>query len=1171
MRDFYQKHPRTSIFISYIIFAVIIFLPVIILINKNIAIDLGTFPSNAYFFETINSIQNNFYNQNFILITYKLLNPLTIGYFLHLIFQEPLAFNIFAVMQFIFGAFGGYLLLVYLFKEKAIYATLIGGILIGVLSFLFYPITLIAYLLLFFLRFLEKPNLRNGLLSLLFYFFLVSYNLFFSITTLLLILLLVLWKTLPIIRRLLEKKNIHNLYKIVTLILLFILIFVGKYYLPLRDIKPFALNNPIYNVQSLDVTYIAEIIKNLDIFSVIAFLLIIPFLIIIFFSIFAIKSYKINKWIPASLLFSFLFFIFALGPFLKIFNNYDPQISLPYLYLYYYFPYFNQTIDISYFIAFSLLFLIIFVSFGLKTFFKEMKSLQKIKPIFAGSLILLLIITLWVFWQPGTESRQLISGDTNKILYLSSGTQNNTNIFYENLSNNPIISRSIFKDNFENRNIIKKTHTSSLFINSVLDGQDINQANFIEPDFSTTFSEYLKKENIKHIVINYNFLKKIQPLKVKTGLSFENKKLQELLNFKKLVKFLKNNTDGKWEIKGENLIYQISNIEAGPILIHQGKNWGEPIIEDSAKERWAVSNAELIIDNTSSRNIDAELFFKTKTNKDLRKLKIYLNDDLKSEFVIGPRIKSHVASISNVEPGKNTIRLQITDYLDKELNIEERNKKESIQFSNINIKKVNNPEALKFYKDLELDNESKILMLPDINRVENNNFINFTDLINEKKEIKIPPLLEHLYFRDFGLTKKLDIYDNDYYYLSGQEEINKYNIRYLGIYKKWFDESEFADLMKFIINNFEIEEVPVNNDDMVLLKLVQKDPQKQITLDFIGNWGLIRQEDKLHKFYNIAFDGASLRINNPENEETDANLQFTVTNLEEKRTVKVYLSDNWLPETELDPINIPAKKTKTYNLEIKDLKPGENYITLKILDENNNELVQQKENGLRMSQFKIEKIDTPITSKTTQIDYCNEMFWPVLGHSPSSQEYQDSFEDESYTRKNSNLSWEMFFTEKEKYRGRQSLKSLTQAGQFSKKFNSCFNKVTASIMVKPKKWKYAELNFDFTNENLLDIRNYTPMTPGNNLSLLTPKKGVYLNSEGEREDFKHNINLNQWNKLEVTWEKEGRLKFYENGKLILEKDDYYPLTPSGIKAEVRGGKLKENINLYFDDFKLNFE
>ncbi len=1179
MINFVKKHLKLSIFILYFSLGIIIILPAIFLINQNLALNLDVFSFNAKYFEVIKVFQN-LNSQTIITAVYDILSPSAIGYLFHLIFSEPLGFNLFLILFFPFGAFGGYLLIDYLMHQESKLSAIFGGILFGLASIVCYPLILVLFFIYFLLKSLEKSSIKFGLLACLFYLFICSYNLFFSIAALLLSFIVIIFVLYPKFKDFIHQSK--ELTKLISFILLLIIVFSLKCYWPLRQIQSFDLDGQLFISNSLDLSKLLDFTQSaLFKFSPVICLSVIFIFLLLIFIVFAFRSYQKNKYIIFSFILSIIFIIFSFGPYLIFQQNIiSPKISLPYLFLYRFFPYFNQTIDPKSFLIFSLLFFIIFISFGFKFFLEKINYSPKIKTLILGAFFLLILFSSWLIWQPGPTTSSFyanLKSDEN-IAYLNVPLQEPGNFLYQNYENKSkiISNQKLFFDNLNQSN--KKTPVSA-FIDNLPQGREINYANFIQPDYTKTFTDYLANEKIKYIVFDSQFIQKTIPQKFQVSENnWEEKNFKNLFSFQKTIKFLKENTQGNWQTIGDELVYEITGQKNDQVTIYQGQNWGQDDFDQSIlinekrkqilQEHWMLNNSTLVLDNPSNDNKNIELYLNAKANNEPRKLEIYLNNTKITDLTIVNQPKAYLIDLKNIRPGQSTISFKVKDFEGQNINIAEGNKTESVLFYAIKYKKIYDDNFLpNFYNSL--DSDSKILMLPaEIDSLKDNSqFIFIKDLIDEENaQITNIPVLDKLFFNNLDLRQTLNIFDKDYYYSSGQDTLNRYNIRYLAINKDWLNVKDFSNLTKFIINNFDVENVPFNDNQIVVLQIKPKEVSKQLLLGFTGNWGINEWEKQTDRFFNVAYNNARITINNQEESNVNAILSFKVENFDNRsRTIKLFLNEDWLDEAELKEIDIPIMKVgqeQNITIDLPNLKPQENEILLKIYDDNNNEIIINNNNGIRLSNFKVERNDLPINKTDFENrDYCSDNFRQIFEKYNFSKEFFDSFEDENYSRdKLINRPWELLFNQEDSFYGKQSLKFLSQQGKISKDIYGCFNEVDFTIMTKTSKWQ----NGPKLNISLIDSNNNIV----NKITITNPKSMiVFRDSQNNQSRYPSKFNLNQWNELKINKDKD-KVEFWQNNNLIFQQRDSNNVYIQSIEISLEDGN-DDNIDLSFDNFKLN--
>jgi hypothetical protein len=88
--------------------------------------------------------------------------------------------------------------------------------------------------------------------------------------------------------------------------------------------------------------------------------------------------------------------------------------------------------------------------------------------------------------------------------------------------------------------------------------------------------------------------------------------------------------------------------------------WGKKEGQVGSVARWARDGARLYLVYMGEETTNIRFFFKTKI-KNLRKVQVYMNDELQDEFDIKEKKEEHNVLLNNVHPGENLIVFRIFD------------------------------------------------------------------------------------------------------------------------------------------------------------------------------------------------------------------------------------------------------------------------------------------------------------------------------------------------------------------------------------------------------------------------------------------------------------------------------------------------------------------------------
>lgn len=880
MKNQFKRHPNIIIFAVYIFLTLIFTVPVIFEITSNIPGGHDAFETFSYSFtyESINIFEHFRDNpqQIFNFRSYLLI--------LHKIIGEPLAYNIIWFLAFILSSFGAYLLCNYLLNNK--FVAFIGGFI-----FAFSPlhfgyalsfgganhIEFIPFFVLFFIKFLDNLKIRHLFSALIFFIFIIINEPHFAAYTTLFILITGFYY-------LFKKKLYKNRKFIVYLstILILGLTIVFLIYRPLIKISTSEQNflNPglqaaIYFSNDL-ATFVTPgylhpiwgnfFLKNIaDKFSGnsaewSAYIGFIPLFFLLYTIFFYRKQNKqVNFWI-----FIFVFFLtMSLGPYLRFLGLIEPKISLPYLLIYKYVPFFENIRAIGRSFIYASLALSILVSFGIKFFIEKYRiSFKNIKIIPVIIIFFLIAIEYWSV--PNTSSikiptiYQTLNQDKENYAILQPGIT----------SSHGLASMFIYYNSIHNKKIIGGFHFAREDPNLFQFEKKIPVINYILYDLSYGFPtkdlDFIShnNKNISNLVLNKNNIKYI----------ILHKKLADwdigAKNFIKLNNFIKNNIQTEEILNDKDtIVYKVKQLENYPqsIIVQKEDGWSE-MTQASGGEfvsHMKMQGSSLIIKNYANKNKKIKIILSPRQANNFRKLKVYFNGDDKGEYFIGPNKKFIILYLDHIKPGNNTIELFILDANGNKINISE-NDTAYFSVSYKEIEKIDKPklyDALSGYKK-----DGNILQIPistnynfDNEKLVDKGIIQYEELFfnQECKSLEFNKV-----FTSDGLKFIVENSDLKQLEKNAHTCFKKINVKYLIVHKEFLSFNELNNLLSFISIIFPNKKILANNEEIIayqIMDLNEEKINKPWTASFesgnFNEWDIVKGSKNEIKIVNDAHSG----------------------------------------------------------------------------------------------------------------------------------------------------------------------------------------------------------------------------------------------------------------------------------------------------------------------------
>ena len=200
---------------------------------------------------------------------------------------------------------------------------------------------------------------------------------------------------------------------------------------------------------------------------------------------------------------------------------------------------------------------------------------------------------------------------------------------------------------------------------------------------------------------------------------------------------------------------------------------------------------------------------------------------------------------------------------------------------------------------------------------------------------------------------------NDYYYNLATKILNHYNVKYIIVSKSYlkddkkFDGPAFENTLIFI--DGEIDAKQVYEDDFLIAFKVQSSEHLDgwfLAMDLKGDyWG--EKNGKEGSVTRWARDGAKLRVVNMGPDSKNLNLHFD-TSINNLRTIEIQLNG-----VTQEKFAIKEEK-ETHNVSLKDVKPGENEVLIRMFDPDGNPVeTYELKRGVKFSDLRLTETGAP--------------------------------------------------------------------------------------------------------------------------------------------------------------------------------------------------------------------
>lgn len=997
----------------YLILTLIMTVPVIFNINSEIPIN----PNDNDALQLVTKVNDDearlnlesFSDYLYFLHPQIIFNVYNYLLILHLIFNEPLAYNIIWLASFVLAGFGAYILVEYFTKSKI--SAFIAGL---VYTFSHYHfiyavgghfgathIEFIPFFVLFLIKYFRKPKFKNFILTLVFFLFVIRSEPHYAAFTLLFLILFAAYY-------LYKKKYLLKDKRFITygsIAIIGGLILMIWFYLPLIKISSSDNNYLAATFDDL-ITASNDIVASFtppairpvnhlffgDFFSPVAetFTTSSPHIgfTVIFFLVFAYlyRTREVAFW----LLSGTIFYILSLGPFLHFMGTIEPKIPMPYLLLYEYVPWFDNIRMGNRTFVIALLSIAVLSGFGIKYFLEKYNKNKKSKYVIPLLIISVLLLEFFVapikttgLKLPDFYKRLSQEEGDFSILQIPGSTSYafaNMADYYQSIHDKNTINDYDYARVVEGRlDFQQNTPVISDLLYAIPNNRQI-PSDIINHPYQKTARSILDHYDIKYLIIHKDYFS----LDRYNGLEKTPDNTEQYLY---LLKFIKDTI-------GANLYFEDNDVIAfkvpkgndiNPYFLTLGSdNWLD--IEETKQEiaRWPYSGASLNLNNLTNQNKNFKLDLAIQTIIErFREVKIFVNDEFYGSYIATPKKRYISLYLNEIPPGENHIRLDIADengrLLSEENNLGE-NKYNNVRISDITYKEVDQiiiPPLLQ--EILNKKDESAILPIPlqtnysfsyddpNIATINGRSIITPRHIIRELPDNILPSSFNlwqnNLYldarynilgeFLDAPtlspielLNNNYEIFNRDYY----QEVIKQfptwYNLGHIVLYKEFLTNENLA-IYKKLIDEF-LDIASTREDDRLIVYQLNQPSISKYPLFLGENWNSLSSKDTDYPNRWI-FNGANLTLLNyhTSNQNILLSSHVWICNSDKPRLLKVYLNgENTNDYTIAEP--------QILEMKLPNVKPGENVISFEVLDKNSNPIDDLEQCTVSFSNLKVE-------------------------------------------------------------------------------------------------------------------------------------------------------------------------------------------------------------------------
>ena len=603
-----------------------------------------------------------------------------------------IVYNILWLSSFIFGAYGTYLLVKYLTKDRA--SSLIAGLVFAFSPYHFVhsfghfganSIEWIPFCALYLMKMFKEGGTRNSFFAGIFFILVAMSDLQYMVFMGIFVMLLFVYETYICLRK--EKVDYKEILRRIfyKYALFGAISFIGLIPLTLENILTATSSENFLRLDPFEaVMYSADLLSfflpsvlhpvfgsfTTDIYSNFSGntsenTTFIGYTVILL-SLFAAHRLKGNKNVKFWSISALFFSLISLGPLLHIngntsFTEFNTSVPLPHLVLYYLIPFLDNCRTTGRFFVIASLSFAVLTGYGVSELLKTNKSKKKVTAVVISSLIIFEYLAIPIPMSEVNEPsfyKEISQDKDNYALLEIPGTQDYeagvTIIYYQTIHGKPVVGNwaarypSTARDFELNTPVVRELTYLQPFTADILD-QDVDQ-------IGTSILNYY---NISYIVLHTDYMNDSE-------INLAEKLIQETLS-----------TERKTYEKDSLIVY---NVKKEPlksfIVLKDGWN---PLEEMNGEPtRWISNNATILIHSDNARNailnIEVSSFYRPRT------LEIYNGETLEDRQTIN--IDSSSISIPiNLKKGENLIRLHVPESTDRPCDIPELKNEDSRELS----------------------------------------------------------------------------------------------------------------------------------------------------------------------------------------------------------------------------------------------------------------------------------------------------------------------------------------------------------------------------------------------------------------------------------------------------------------------------------------------------------
>ncbi len=594
-----------------------------------------------------------------------------LAYLLSSVINIHVVYNILWLFSFIFGAFGTYLLVKYLTKDRV--SSFIAGLVFAFSPYHFAhslghlgatSIEWIPFCALYLMKMLKEGGARNCFFAGIFFILVAMSDLQYMVFMGIFVMLLFVYETYTLLRK--EKIDFKKGLGIIfyKYFIFGVISFIGLIPITIENIL-IAISNE--NFLKLD-PYEA-VINSTDLLSFFLPSVLHPVFgditadiysnfsgntsenttfigyTVILLSSFATCRLRGNRYVKFWSIAALFFSLTSLGPLLHINGNtsftvFNTTVPLPHLVLYYLVPFLDNCRTTGRFFVIASLSFAVLTGYGVSELLKSNRN-KKIIAIMISSLIIFEYLAIPLPISAVTEPsfyKEISQDEDNYALLEIPATLNYeagvSTIYYQIIHGKPVVGNWAARfpsnaRNFElNTPVIRELTYLQPFATDILK-QDINQ-------IGTSILNYY---NISYIVLHTNYMDDRE-------INLTETFIQETLK-----------TERKAYEKDSLIVYHVKKEPVEPFMILKD-GWNQLEEMNGNPTRWMSNNATIIIHSNSTRNavlkFDACSFYRPRT------LEIYNGKTLKNRQITTTNITSNYVPIS-LEKGENLIFLHVPE------------------------------------------------------------------------------------------------------------------------------------------------------------------------------------------------------------------------------------------------------------------------------------------------------------------------------------------------------------------------------------------------------------------------------------------------------------------------------------------------------------------------------